>query len=222
MNKGFDEGKVIKRGIESSIDCIKIDVLRSGVLSQPHYHDYIELLYGINCDINVWVNDKIIHFTTGDLVIINPHETHTLYSHKSKSDYIVIKFMPEILSYGNQLSNEMLYILPAMYNLSIAEHVIKKDDYPSSSVSEIVNDIYKEWCEENFGYEIAIRSDILKLFLYIIRHTDLQHKNPSIYSENDEMSAIIYNAAEYCSSHYGEITAKQINKPLIKSSLVIK
>lgn len=211
MNIGFDEGKVIKKGEESAIDCIKLNIDHSGVISSTHYHDYIELLYGRDCDITVWVNDKTIHFTTGDLVIINPHETHTLYSHKKKSDYIVIKFIPEILSYGNQMPAEMMYILPAMYNASISEHIIKKYEYPSSSVSEIVNEIYREWCDEKFGYELAIRSGILKLFLYVVRHLDSKYEK-SLFSESDEMTTIIYKAAEYCSSHCCDVTAKQISE----------
>ena len=210
MNKGFDEGIAIKKGVESAVDCMMRNVNARGAASSPHYHDYVELLYGTDCDITVWVNDRTLHFETGDLVIINPHETHALYSNSQKSDYIVIKFMPEILQYSGQMTSEIMYLLPILHSSPRGEHIIKHGELSDDNINDIVFEIYNEWTAENFGYELAIRSGIIKLFLQIVRYWNNNTENKNLFAEADEMTMIIYKAAEYCFENYGDITAKKM------------
>ncbi len=210
MKKGYDEGIAIKNGRKSSIDCILRSVSGKGVASTPHYHDYVELLYGTDCDMEVQINDKVFNFCTDDLIIINPRETHALYSNSKKSDYIVIKFMLEILQYEGEMSSEMIYFFPVLHSSPNEGHIIKNATQYSKNISNIVHNIYNEWITEDFGYELAARSGIINLFLQIVRCWNMENKYKNIIIGSDETAKVIYTAAEYCKTHYSNITAKKL------------
>ena len=77
-----------------------------------HYHDYIELLYGLDCDATVLCGASEIKLASGDLVIIKSKVPHNVMSNSEKSTYSVIKFMPQILYAAEQPIIEFKYIIP--------------------------------------------------------------------------------------------------------------
>ena len=62
MNRGYDEGALYKDGYERSVHCLYLHVPKNSMGSDVHFHDYIEILYGVDCDMTVWVNDETVHF----------------------------------------------------------------------------------------------------------------------------------------------------------------
>ena len=66
MNKGFDEGIFLKNGQKNTLHCLKEQIPKPGVCTPPHYHKYIEILYGIDCDVNIWIDDRLSAFYTDD------------------------------------------------------------------------------------------------------------------------------------------------------------
>ena len=118
MNKIFEEKASKRNNTETSVFCIEME--RSEVVSDliPHYHDYIEILYAVDCNLSVWINDEEIPFSSGDLVLVNSHEAHEVYAkEENEGKYFVIKFSPGILRFDGQPAEESRYLLPLLRRL---------------------------------------------------------------------------------------------------------
>ena len=65
----------------------------------------------------------------------------------------------------------------------------------------------EEWREKDYGFELSIRSDILKVFLWVLRYWhkhDLEAVAQFDYS--DEILYIIQRSLEYISKNYATLT----------------
>ena len=92
----FAEKPFTINGVKSWIQCIDCFANESNEqdkvsVDRYHYHEYIEFLYALDTDMNVWLNGNPHHLNTGDLIIINSGELHNISFNKN-SHYICIKF----------------------------------------------------------------------------------------------------------------------------------
>ncbi len=206
------ESKYLLDGIQFPIHCIQLDVeKRSTKRISPHYHEYIEILYSLETDCDVYINGKIHNFKTGDLLIINSGESHDLLFDRSSGHYIVIKVLPEILYSSDQSVFEMKYTMPFLIQNSVNKRHFTKEELGDNSVQEAVTRIMEEWREKDYGFELSIRSDILKVFLWVLRYWhkhDLEAVAQFDYS--DEILYIIQRSLEYISKNYATLTESEV------------
>ncbi len=196
IKSGIDEGLYDKDGVKSSIHCLTQKSINKERLSTVHYHNYIEILYGIDCNATVWADEKRLRFKSGDLCLIRPNETHYLYSKNSYNYYYVIKFLPELLISREVSLKETAYIMPITVNREDMPPILIEKQYVTDKMKNAVKDIFEEWNGGKNGYEFAIKGSILQLFSEIIR---VQYKKTEIVpylKENSALAATIYSAAE--------------------------
>ena len=89
MKKGKDEGIFYKNDQKSTLHCLKEQITKPGICTPPHFHRYNEILYGIDCDINVWIDDALENFNkeyvkTG----IFPRERQSFYFFNHSKDFL--------------------------------------------------------------------------------------------------------------------------------------
>ena len=209
MQLGMDEGFFLKDGQKSSIHCLRQTRNRKGHYSSIHYHNYIEILYAIDCDAKVWINEKIYTFRSGDICFINPLEAHYVFSERGWNDYFVIKFLPQILSYDGQTASEIRYLVPIVGKFQNFDHLIQKDELKNKNVDFIMNNILKEWNEEKSGYEFLIRGQILQLFCYIARIWEKKSDKKFFSSNDNENVKIIHHAVNYTIENLASVTERE-------------
>ena len=135
-----------------------------------HIHDYIEILYPTSGFYKILLNNREYYFGEGDMVLINSNEIHNIMSlSEGMNTYLVIKFEPEILYTTSQSIFEMKYLMPFILKESNHQKVFKKETIERSVVPQIIHAIHREYADKNYGYELAIRANILNLFLFILR-----------------------------------------------------
>ena len=153
-----EEQKARIDGFEIPIQCILMQQNGKARVSHVHYHDYVEILYGLNGNVEIWSDGKTMVLSPGTLVIINSKTAHTVYSYKGESGtYIVIKYMPQVLYAAQQSIFEFKYVVPFMINNSAYTDFFGKEILSSTEIPEIMKKIYEEWESKNYGYEIALR-----------------------------------------------------------------
>ena len=62
-----------------------------------HYHDYTELLFGLQGAARVYIGTESTLLNPGELFVIPPGEVHNVYYESEFCEYIVIKFLPQLL-----------------------------------------------------------------------------------------------------------------------------
>ena len=112
--ESFAEKPFTINGVKSWIHCL--DCYQPGSpdvtkLYNYHYHDYIEFLYALDADMTVWMSGVPYKMETGDLIVINSGEMHTL-SFSQNSRYICVKFSPRVLYFDDNSLFEFKYVTP--------------------------------------------------------------------------------------------------------------
>ena len=193
-----------KDGIKSWVDCMELNFSSSNnEKCKCHYHDYIELLYGLDTDATAWIDGEIYNFVTGDLLIINSNEPHRI-THNKDSHYICIKVLPTILYAADDAIFELKYIMPFL-DENLHQKLFTDTDFNGFDIHGLITEIMREWYEEKIAYELIIRSDLLRIFAWIFRFWNKYDIMPvSTYTES------IKKALTYISENFDTVTAEQV------------
>ena len=213
MKKGKDEGIFYKNDQKSTLHCLKEQITKPGICTPPHFHRYNEILYGIDCDIKVWIDDALENFKSGDICFVHSNETHFMYSKKEQNTYYVVKFSPEILNYDGQMISEMRHLVPMLRKNDRFNHVISQTELENYDMETLFKNIFEEWKAENTGYEFAIRGQILRMFSILLRVWEKSQSQP-FTTLNDESAMAIYTAIAYIDENYDTVSERQISDAL--------
>lgn len=202
-----EQKKEIINGIPYNYLCHIENVSKIGNVFPAHYHSYIEILFGISGTYEVILNGKYHSFVEGDLVLINSKEVHKINAcSESGGQYIVIRFEPEII-YNSMFQNhlQLKYVLPFILENSEHQKVIKKETIETTFIPELLYEILKEYETEAYGYELAIKNHIGRIFLWILRYfhetnTDFMHSPLS----NIPLIMRLQPSFDYVLEHFSE------------------
>lgn len=203
----LEEKKVVVNGVSYNYLCHTQIVSYAGNIWPAHYHNYIEILYGISGTYEVILNGKYHKFTNGDLVLINSKEVHQINScYEEGGKYIVLRFEPEVI-YSNMFNNHLhlKYVLPFILETSNHQKVIKADVINNTFIPELLYEITKEFKTETFGYELAIQNHIGRIFLWILRYF---HETSSEFMQSDladlDLIRRLQPSLDYVLEHFTE------------------
>jgi len=204
------ENKYRLDGIEFPVHCLFLHEERQDAAAiRPHYHEYIEILYSIESDCEVYINGKLRDFKTGDLLVVNSGESHQMLYQKGEGHYIVIKVLPEILYSSEQSVFEIKYTIPFLVGDVNNKRHFTAEEQGDSYIKDTVERIMAEWDNKDYGFELSIRADILKLFLWMLRYWYKHDMDAvSLFDYSDEILRIIQRALEYTAANYPDITVK--------------
>ena len=203
----FHEQPFKINGIDSWIHCLRLTIDGEDKVTLPHYHyhKYIEFLYSIKSDAKVWISGNCYPFNTGDLIIINSNSPHDV-RFNGYSDYIVVKFWPQILYSDQQALFEFKYLMPFLIDGS-HKKLFHHDEIADAGIPGLCHEILKEWEEKSSAYELVIRSNILRIFSWIFRYW---HSNLG-FSETT-IPDIIKTAINFIGDNFSTITEEQVAK----------
>lgn len=207
---GREEEKARIGDFEIPVQCIVMNLRKNSEISHfnYHYHDYIELLYGLDGDASVWHSGRSYTLKSGDLVVINSREPHTVTSNQGQSSYIVIKFMPQILYAAEQSVFEFKYIIPFIVDDDRYDKIFLKSEIENSDIPEIMKEIILEWEKKEYGYEVALRIYVIKIVLWLIRrwHAENEENNSDAADESSYAIRSIQKSIEYARENFNTAT----------------
>lgn len=141
------------------------------LVADAHIHEYFEILYGISGECEIRLSEETYRFGAGDMVFIDPMEVHRITSETDGDNgYLVLKFVPEVLYSSEQPTFDLGYMIPYMQMDSGHRKVYRAEELEKSPVPEIIRSIFREDEAKEFGYELAIRTDICRIFLWTLRN----------------------------------------------------
>ncbi len=206
MSLVYEEKPLAVNGIDSWIRCLERfeEVSKDAVPKKYHYHNYIEVLYALDSDGYVWINGEKLRYDTGTLMIINSKEPHAL-TFESFSHHLCVQFSPHILYSDEKSFYEFKYVAPFLLE-DAHQYVFKTEDILAVDTRGLMVEILEEWKKQGTAYELAVRSNILKLFCGIFRFWD---ENKLLHYEND-MPDVMKRALAYMSENFATLTQKEV------------
>lgn len=160
------------------------------IMCDPHYHSLIEILYGISGKCTVYVNGKKYNFSKGDLIFVSPNEIHSIIAYEP-SQYAVLMFYPDILYTSGYDFYEIIYTLPIIMADPSWRTFFSGDTIEKTFIPEAISDACREFTNRNFGFELAVKIQIFKIFLWIIRYyEDTVNTNLALQVSSDDLARL--------------------------------
>lgn len=163
-----DEGMAMRSGQPLNIQCLIMTPERSQKQEQMHlyhYHKYIELLYMLSGEMEVYIYDESYHCQCGDLIIVYSKEPHA-FRYLTDCRYIVIKLLPEILTTFGQSLNEFEY----MFNMTNVVGAHSRVICGIDEMEALMCDALNKFTENAYSDELFVRADIIRICAHIIRY----------------------------------------------------
>lgn len=206
----YDEGKSIHNGEVLPIDCLRLR--NSTVHLKPgnlHYHEYTELLFGLTGASHVYIGNKSAELTPGALIVIQAGEAHDVMCTDPPNEYIVVKFLPQTLISAEQTGAEFGYALTLMEQAPDRQAVFSPEELCETEIPSILLRIITEWEERRFGYELSLRADVTRIFLFLLRHWQA---NGTWLRERilPADRTVMQTALTYISLHYAELSEREV------------
>ncbi len=211
----ISEPKTTINGVTEKIHCLIQNFYEKHVACSAHYHTYIELIYCLNGEFSAWLNGKNYYFSKGDLLVISSNEVHEIYAlSDSPSCYIVVKFEPEILYNSVSDTFDTKYVFPFTLDNTAPQKVFSYSEIYSTDIPKLMHNIIDEYSKKEYGFELAVKADICRIFLWILRHwnnmgINIPHTD-ALYREHIKS---VQKVLEYLAEHYNEdVTADDMAK----------
>ena len=141
----------------------------AGSMCQAHYHNAIELIYGYVGECEVYLNGQTYRFGAGDLLLLNSNEVHSIIGLDGRTEYLMIQFDPSLLYTSSHSYFEMKYLLPFTLTSSTHQKIFTAKEFTDIDIVSLMKNIEAESNEQKYGYELSVRCDISKIFLWILR-----------------------------------------------------
>lgn len=193
----------MKNNIPLPIECLIMDNPEredTWERSHMHYHEYIEILYPLQGDYGVLVNNEELRLTEHSLIIIDgmvPHTTRPIHATDNSHTLFCVKFLPQVLYSSKQSVTEMEYTIPYVFRQLNGCHLFDRVALENSGISEEIAYITKETQNNAFGYELALRSGVLRIFTWILRYWHEHSEHPEYFIPNNSASQMLQTTQKY-------------------------
>lgn len=174
-----------------------------------HYHDYTELLYGRSGEAQVLIGSRRYPLPVGSMMIIHTDEPHNVICTEGECRYDVVKFLPQILQSGEGGWTEYSYMLLLMENTPEKKIFFDADELAGTPLPALFCHVMEEWDEQRFGFELGLRADVTRIFLYILRCWREQHLSLFRRIELAGQTTLIRQALSYVRAQFPEVSAAE-------------
>ena len=212
MENWFEEPKNIVNGEECPI-VVHNNILPGPIVcAYPHMHEYIEMLYCLSGTHEILLSGKPYIFRPGDMVLINSREIHQIRAlSKETSNYIVVRFEPEILYAAYQNSYELKYMLPFTLNEATPQKVFQAEEIRDTFLPAIFRELLGDYSSHPYCYEFAMRINICRIFLWILQYWNRMGIAFRPESENSSLWEQFKVVLDYVDKYYDQnVTASQM------------
>lgn len=176
----------------------------NSICTPPHFHEYIEAIYCLDGVCDIWLNDRYLNFKAGDLVVINIKEMHSISS-RTGGSYICLKFLPDVIHATGSSAFEIKYITPFLINNSKHRRIFNAEELEKNDIPEMIFAALAENDRKEYGYELAVRTYISRIFLWILRFWNSQNIDLSFdASISPDLLISIQTVMDHIAVHFAE------------------
>ena len=162
---------------------------------EVHHHDFYEVYYLLNGQVDYWVDGRIIRMEPGDILLINPQELHRpLLGPETKVYERIVLWINK--SYLEQLSDgeEKLSLC---FDQSLPNRICPAD-VERPVLKARMHDLVREFYSRDFGSKISAGGLFLQLMVQMNRlalHTEAPDR------EEGQMSPMVRQSLSYIHEH---------------------
>ena len=206
----YDEGRVRRGGEVLPIECLRMRQNGKPRNNRNlHFHDYTELLFGLHGSARVLIGNGTTVLEAGGLTVIQAGDAHDVCGNGEPCEYIVVKFLPEMLISAEQTGAEFGYALTLMEHSAERQSVFSPAELNETEIPAILRQMMAEWEEKAFGYELSLRADVTRVILFLLRRW--REANPQLCASiAPGDSRLMQTALAYIGTHYAYLSERDV------------
>lgn len=200
----------MRGGEELPIECLKLHLTNPSIqVGSLHYHDYTELLFGLSGTARVVIGTGGAMLSPGALVVIQAGDAHNVFYDTAPCEYIVVKFLPQLLIAAEQTGAELGYALTLMEQSPDRQSIFSPEELEGTDIPFVLRRMMEEWEGERFGYELSLRADVTRVTLFLLRRwreTCPWMRDGAQPAEREQLQ----RAMAYIGKHYAEVCERDV------------
>ncbi len=141
-----------------------------------HWHEEVEFCYVLKGEVEYYMPNEVIALSEGDAMFVNSNVLHMIRSKEGCIGAIIIpQIINKLLLIGYHRSAfDNKYYRPIVTSENLPYYVMRHNDSYDEKMINIICSCYKCAENEEFGYEMNVRSDISKLWLMLYKRVEDQ------------------------------------------------
>jgi AraC-like DNA-binding protein len=172
-----------------------------------HWHPHLEFIYVVEGEAMIECGSTPIHVRAGELVVVNSNELH--YG-RCLSDYLYYYALiaDTSLLYSQSVdAAETKFIAPITQNRLLLRNEIGRDERAAACMLAIVRELQ----HKEFGYELAVKSELYRLLALLLRGYMGTVLSPDAYAERMKNITRFDPVFQYIETNYKEpLTVDQL------------
>lgn len=143
---------------------------KTGPMVQPHWHDFYEILYIVDGRCAQAVNDGDQEMGSGDIVVIEPGDTHATYSlSESGCMIIVIQFFAAALNFDSMPVKQSKYLNAFLQGTDLKSGYLLVPYPHEQDMKRLASKINEEFTLAETGYQLVVKGLIFQFLGYLNR-----------------------------------------------------
>lgn len=153
----------------------------------PHFHEETELVYVLDGNLSVTIEDNSFILKKGEICILTPGLIHNLYSYESNKIFVM-----------------KLFNIVDISNIQLINNVVSLDSENYEILRKYISDIMHENKNKTMGYALAVNIIAEKIILLIIRNMKYRRLEDTAQIKLANKSDFLNSVTSFLDQHYAE------------------
>ncbi|GMQ57837.1 AraC family transcriptional regulator [Vallitalea sediminicola] len=176
------------------------------IIFPPHWHDEIELIYMLEGECEVWLNNTLYKLNKGNLIVIGSKEIHH-FSNNKKSKKIFIQFDLSLVSNIYNDLNNLKYMVPVFDSNNIS------DEHYRMELERQILELEQEFIQKKPAYKLNLMAGLYRIIAVMLRFTPVEYYSKGEKTKQNQQIMLLSKIYKYVEDHYAEnISLEQIAK----------
>jgi AraC-like DNA-binding protein len=176
-----------------------------------HRHEYMQINYVYQGKAKHLVNNSEFEIIKGDIFVIPPYIPHKIIGDgTSGAEIYEFEFIPEFINqnftniHNTESFLDFAYIEPFLVSENLVKPRLNLVGKIQVEIEHILNEVINEYAAKKSGYDLLIRSLLLKLLVLVGREFSAELQTSETSSLYDRHRDSISGAVKYIDEHYAE------------------
>ena len=153
----------------------------------PHFHEEIEIVYVIDGNLHVSIENNSFILKKGEICVITPGLIHNLYSYNSNKIFVM-----------------KLFNIIDLSNIQLINNVVSPRSKNYELLKKHISNIILENKSKTKGYELAVNINAEQIFLLIIRNLKYRELEDNACIKLANKSDFLNSVTSFLEQHYAE------------------
>lgn len=142
----------------------------------PHWHEEIEMVYVLEGEIDVGVNNRLYKLNPKDILLIGGRDIHSFSSQNIQSKLVIIQFKLSLFDSLSSMFGDRRFVRPLL------QHSRRLDKDPESTAHQRIEnqilDMIQEYSGKLEGYRLALKARLYDLAVILLRQVPMENYPP--------------------------------------------